>query len=140
MLYAVIYEIEGITLPSGYVNTSRDEVIRVAKSIAEMALDQMGDAISLYDWYDSDGNEAEPFKLLQSANLEEVKNIVIQISDDMKGERSGYIDFLEYSDIFELIKEQEVTSWCSASLKEEITQVKKAYFALVHHLSDDWGD
>ena len=139
MLYAVTYNIESSYGPGGYVDTSRDEVIKVAKSMAEVALDQMDDGVSFHEWFDLDGNEEEPRNLLQSDILEEVKNIIEQIGDAMKGGKDGYIDFWEYSDIFELIKEQEVTSWCSESLKDQIAQVKKAYCALVNHLSDEWG-
>ena len=138
MLHAVTFKIEGICGPAGYVDTSRDKVIRHAKSIAEVALDQMGDGVSFHEWFDLEGNEAEPFNLLQSADLIEVENIVVQISDAMKGEGSGCIDVHEYSDLFQLIEDQNFDSWCSASLKDRITEVKRAYFSLIQAISDEW--
>lgn len=140
MLYVVTYEIEGICGPGGSVNTSRDEIIRFAKSMAEIALDQMGDDVSFGEWFDLDGNETDPQKLLQSNDLDEVTNIISQISDAMKSQRAGYLDLWEYSDVFQLIEEHEVIAWCSAALKDQITQVRKAYFALVRDLSDEWLD
>ncbi len=138
MLYVVTYNIEGIYGPGGYVDTSRDEVIRFAKSLAELALDQMDDAVSIHEWFDVNGNEEQPRHLLRSNKVEEVKHIIEQISDTMKSEDLGYVDFWEYGDIFKLIEDQQFTSWCSESLKDQITQVKKAYFALVNHLADEW--
>ncbi len=140
MLYAVTYKLEGIFGPGGYADTTLDGVIKVAKSMAEIVLDQMDDGVYLHEWFGLDGNENEPRNLLQSDSLEELKNIIQQIGNAMNEGKDGYIDFWEYSDIFELIKEQEVTSWCSESLKDRIARVKKAYFALVNHLSDEWGD
>ena len=58
----------------------------------------------------------------------------------MKVERWGYIDLWEYNDIFQLVEDQHVMSWCSESLKNEIIQLKKTYFALLHSISDEWGN
>jgi hypothetical protein len=140
MLYAVTYQIEGICGPGGSVDTSRDEIMRFAKSMAEIALHQMDDAVSVVEWYDLDGNETDPRKLLQSNDLDEVANIISQISDAMKSQRAGYLDLWEYGDIFRLIEEHEVTTWCSEALKDQIAQVQKVYFALVRNLSDEWLD
>lgn len=106
MIFAVTYNIESSTGPGGYIDTSRDEVIKFAKSMAEVALDDMDDLVSSSEWFDLDENEREPRNLLQSNNLEEVKNIIEQIGDVMKVKGFGYIDFWEYGDIFELIKEK----------------------------------
>jgi hypothetical protein len=114
--------------------------MRFAKSMAETALDQMDDAVSVVEWYDLDGNETDPRKLLQSNDLDEVANIISQISDAMKSQRAGYLDLWEYGDVFRLIEEHEVTTWCSEALKDQIAQVQKVYFALVRNLSDEWLD
>jgi len=71
-------------------------------------------------------------------NLEEVKHIIGQISDTMKSEDFGYIDFWEYGDVFELIEGQQVSSWCSEALENQIAQAKKSYFALLNQLSYEW--
>ena len=103
MLYAVTYHIEGICGPGGSVDTSRDEILWFAKSMAEITLDQMDDAVSVVEWFDLDGNETDPRKLLQSNDLDEVANIISQISDAMMSQRAGYLDLWKYSDIFQLI-------------------------------------
>jgi hypothetical protein len=139
MLYAVTYEIKGISGPAGSLDTNRGEIIEFAKSMAEVALDQMGDDIFSYDWYDLEENEADPRKLLRSSDINQVANAISQVSEFMKTEQLGYIDFWEYGDIFQLIEEQEVRSWCSISLQNQIELVKKAYFALVRGISDEWA-
>jgi hypothetical protein len=99
-------------------------VLALAADIAALALDQMGDAVGLSDWYDLDGNEADPRKLLLTPNADELVNAIEQISDHMKGDKSGYIDLWKYSDVFALIEEQSVEDWSSKRLKNTILECR----------------
>ena len=138
MFYTCVYELEGIWGPCGFVATTRDEVVEVAKSMAQLALDQMDDAVSTYEWYDLNGNAADPRALLNSNDVDELVGIVAQISDSMKGSREGYIDLSEFKDIFELIESHKVDSWCSPELRDQIASVRQAYFGLMHDLNEAW--
>ena len=140
MLYAVTYELVGISGPGGSVARSEEEVVRFAQSLAEVALDQLGDAVPFADWYDLEGNDAKPRALLLSSDMEEVRNVITQISDQMKAQGQGYIDFWEYSDIFELVCDQQVELWCTSSLKKRIAEIRKEYYSIVHEISDEWAN
>jgi len=139
MLYAVTYEIEAVWGPGGFVATTREDVVGVAKSIAEIALDQLDDAVNAIDWFDLEGNDADARVLLQSEHIEELVNVISQISEEIMIDESGYICLWEYSDLFELVDGHNVKSWCTESLKMEITRVRKEYFSLVDKISDEWG-
>ncbi len=140
MLYAITYEIEGISGPGGAIKTSQKDIVDLAKPMAETALYQLDDAVSLGEWYNLEGEDTDPRKILYLDDIDEVINIIGQISDAMKADKVGYIDLHEYEDIFQLIEDQDVTSWCSSSLKDSIAKVRKDYFGLVHELSDEWLD
>lgn len=138
MIYAVYCELEGIISPGGVVNSKREEVINHAKSMAVIGLDLLDDAVNLVEWYDLNGEETDPYKMLQSDNLDEVENIIVQISDEMKTGNVGCIDLGKYEDLFEFIDSQDVNSWCSGSLKAGITTLKKEYFGMINKISDEW--
>lgn len=140
MLYAVTYEISGIVGPAGFIDTDRDEVVRFAKSIAEVSLDCLGDRVTVHEWYDLEGEEVRDLRsLLKSGDEKEVLDIIGQISDHMKGQKEGNIDIWEYKDIFELVDEHNVMSWCSKSLNKEIARIRKEYFSLIREISDEWS-
>jgi hypothetical protein len=139
MLYAVTYELEGIQGPGGYVSRSRSEVLGFAKGIAEVVLDQLGDAVSIEEWYDLNGEEANPRILLQSDDPDQVTDVISQISDAMKAERSGYLDLKEYTNLFELADAEGVESWCSSTLRARLHELRKGYWAVVDELSAEWG-
>lgn len=140
MLYAITFEINSIFSPGGSVKTTRAEIIGFAKSMAKLALDQLGDAVSFVEWFDLNGEETSPHKSLQSGDIDEIENIIGQISDTMQVHNLGYIGLWEYEDIFHLIEDQDVISWCSTSLKDRIATARKAYFGLVHELANEWVD
>lgn len=138
MIYAMTYEIEGIC--GGSVNTSQMEIINFAKSMAETALDQLDDAISLGEWFDLSGNETEPMKSLLSGDIDEIQDMIGQISDRLKAKKMGFIDLWEYQDIFQLIEYHDVTSWCSKSLKDHIATARKANCGLVQEFANEWSN
>ncbi len=139
MLYTCYFEIDGIVGPSGYVSDSRDEIVEAAKGMGEIALDQMDDATSTYEWYDLSGNAADPRTLLDSDDSDEVLNVVAQISDTLKPRGDGFIDVAEFNDIFELLEWHRVSSWCSAELRDQIKALGTARAEVLHRLSDEWA-
>ena len=138
MIYAISYELSGISGPSGIVDISKDEVITFAKSTAESALDQLGEWVLVSEWFNLDGEKANPRTVLESGNQEEILNIIVQISYEMKQKKKGYIDYWEYQDIFELIKEHDVMSWCSKPLNNKIIKAKKEYHSVIQSISEEW--
>lgn len=138
MIYAVYCELEGIMSPGGVVKLDREEVTIYAKSMASIGLDLLDDTVNLVEWYDLNGEETDPYKMLQSDNLDEVENIIVQISDEMKTGNVGCIDLRKYEDIFEFIEDQNVNSWCSKSIKDRIYDLKKEYFSIINDISDEW--
>jgi hypothetical protein len=139
MIYALTFEFKGFVDPGGSASSSQDEIIKYARSMAEIALDHFEDALSFDEWCDLNQDPVDPRELLKSDDPDELKNIISQISDALKADRHGYIDLWEYNDLFELIKDHEVPSWCDEPLKSEIATVRKDYFTLMHHISDEWS-
>ncbi len=137
MLYVLTYEFVGILSQSGFVNESYEDAIKFAKSMAKIGLDQIDDHNS-YDWFNLSGDEIESEELLLSDDFEEIKNHISQINDSLISNKLGYIDFLEYQDIFEVIKDQNVESWCSPTIKKEISILRKKYNDLIYNLSKEW--
>ena len=138
MIYAISYELSGISGPGGIVDISKDDVVTFAKSMAKTALDQLGDRVFASEWFSLDGEGTDPITVLESGNQEEILNIIVQISDEMKINNEGYIDYWEYQDIFELIKEHGVMSWCSETLKNKIIKAKKEYHSVIQSISEEW--
>jgi hypothetical protein len=138
MIYAISCELSGILRPGGIVDISKDEVVTFAKSTAEIALDQLGEWVPASEWFNLDGEETDPRTVLESGNQEEILYIIVQISDEMKHKNVGYIDYWEYQDIFELIKEHGVMSWCSEPLKNKIIKAKKEYHSVIQSISEEW--
>ncbi|PKL41996.1 MAG: hypothetical protein CVV41_16225 [Candidatus Riflebacteria bacterium HGW-Riflebacteria-1] len=138
MIYAMTYEINGICGPAGLLDQAREKVIQFAASMARIALDQLGDAVGLIEWQNLSGEEVDPRKQLESQDIEEVVNILEQRSDCLKEQSAGYIDLWEYSNVFDLIAEQGVESWCSSELKDQIAVARKAYFAVVNDIANEW--
>ena len=106
--------------------------------MAQVALDQMGDDVSFYDWFDLSEHDADPRELLESDDVDQVIGIIVTISENMNARREGYIHLSEFNDIFELIEKYKVNSWCSPRLRDQIATVQMAYFGLIQDLSDEW--
>ena len=138
MIYAVTYEIVGITGQEGAVDVSRERILEFAKNMAQVALDHLGDSVNFVDWYDLNGDEIETNALLTSADADELTDSISQISDELKCQREGWIDLWEYSDLFELVKEHYVEEWCSQQMKQRIADVRREYYGLVYDLSEEW--
>ena len=139
MLHVVTCEIDGIYGPCGHVFNSRQEALAFAKAIAETALDQLCDAVPLGEWYDLAGEEVDPYQALKSDDPDLVGDMIGQISDAMKADRSGYVDLADFDDIFELLVGHDVASWCSNSLKVRIAELHRAYSSLLDDLEKEWA-
>jgi uncharacterized protein YfkK (UPF0435 family) len=137
MIYAVSYEIDGLLNPGGLISTSQADVIDRCKSLVENSLSIFGDVLD-GEWLDLDEQPANPTVIFQIGSIEEKLNILSQVSDEMKSQKYGYIDYWEYSDIFDLIKDQNTLAWCSDSMKDRIKLLRKEYFDLLVDLSDEW--
>src|SRR5664279_3609538 len=123
MLYTVFYQLDGIVGPSGYVAKSQEEIVELARPMAQLALDQMDDYATSCEWYDTNGVDADPRELLESDDIDEVIEIIAQISDTMKPRKGGFIDIAEFNDIIELIEKHNVVSWCSPKLRDQVASV-----------------
>ena len=138
MLYAVTYEIVGIMGPGGALDTSHERIVDFATGVAEVALDHLGDSANFVEWADLSDEVLKPAALLSSDDPVELIHEINQISDELKSQREGYIGFWEYQDIFELIREHDVESWCTQPLKRRIADIRRSYHRLISDLSDEW--
>lgn len=138
MLHSVTYRLDGIYGPGGYVSADRADAIEYAVSLANVALDQLGDYVSVTEWFDCSGNEVNPRDLLGTTDLDEVANMVGQISDTLKGQDMGHLDLLTYDDLFELLAAHHVTEWCSPGLREKISAARTACHDVVVALAEEW--
>jgi hypothetical protein len=139
MIYAVTYKLSDLIGPAGYVSENKDEVLAHAVEIAAIALDQMDDAVALSDWYDLKGGNADPRNLLSAASEGERRNTIQQISDHLKSENSGFIDLWEYADVFSLIEEHDVETWCSDRLRKVIFECRKNVSSLLQLIAEEWS-
>jgi len=139
MIYAVTYNIRDIVGPAGYVSENKDEVLAHAVEIAAIALDQMDDAVPLSDWYDLKGDNADPRNTLHATGVDEHRYAIQQISDHLKSENSGFIDLWEYADVFSLIEEHNVETWCSDRLKKAIVECRRNISSLLQTIAEEWS-
>lgn len=138
MLYVLTYDITSITGQNGYVSKSRQEVIQLAVSMAEIALDHLDDAVNFVEWTDLSGTEADPRKLLRSVDSDEVVNVLEQISEKLMLEDKGHINLHEHHDLFELMEAHDLASWCTPELVIQIKEVRKGYLSAIDVLNGEW--
>jgi hypothetical protein len=138
MIYLIMSELEGICSLSGYVDEDKDAVVAHAVEMAKLALDYLDDAVTFSEWYDLSSAEADPRVLLKSRNEKERLNIISQISDNLKGDNRGCLDFYEFPDVFALIAHHEVETWCSDELRRAIDDCRRSFAGLVRLLNEEW--
>ena len=138
MLYVVVYHLDGVVGPGGHIASSRAESVEFAAGLAVVALDLLGDYVSEVEWFDLNGELSDPFSLLKSNSVDQVADVISQVSDYLKGRKSGHLDVVEYDDLFELAKNQDVGSW-APGLGARILELRSTYHALVEDLSQEWS-
>jgi hypothetical protein len=137
MIYAVGYEIEGLTGPGGYVSASQADVIDQCKVLVQNSLLIFGDSLDA-EWLDIDEKAVNPIDIFQTGSIDQKLHILSQVSDELKGQKKGYIDYQEYDDVFGFVSDQNALSWCANSTKEKIVQLRNNYMTLIQDLSEEW--
>lgn len=139
MMISLHFNIEGISGPGGYVADSLGEILPLAASLSETALDQMDDLVNVLEWFDLSGAEANPRQLLHSEDQGQVEDVISQISDTMKSHGFGWIDLQSHSDFFSLIAYHNALDWVTDDFKERYLTLQSEYLALVKDFSDQWS-
>ena len=138
MLYSLHYYLDGISGEGGAIDTNRAAIVDHAASLAKVAVDMLGDWVTVLEWYDAKGEPTDVESLFKTNDEDELEHAVSEVSEAMKGQRLGYIDIHEHDDLFALIKHHRVAEWVQEPLRERIAATKRAYFHLMTDISDEW--
>lgn len=140
MLYALTYQLDGVTGHNGALGCSRDEMIQHCKEMTAIAIDHLREHALRAEWFDASGSEAALGELLVCADPNEVLSFCGQVNALLQANGLGFIAFAEYGTLFDLVDEQEVLRWCSAGLRARLIDLRTSYFALVQALSEEWSE
>jgi hypothetical protein len=139
MLYSLHFSIDGIIGPGGEIRERQEELIGQAVVLAKTAVDLLGDWVHDADWFDASGEPSDVLSIFDTEDDDELIAAVGQISDAMKSQRLGFIDFHAHDDLFALIDYHSMLEWISPSMRARILEAKRICNALKADLSFEWS-